>query len=351
MKTRRLLEKEVRELRGIIKNNERTGAEMKRAQTIILLDQEKEVEEIEGITGYGRSQIFELRKRYLQSGVVSIEDKRKGKPKELLTKKQRDEIVEIVKTKKPSDLGSYYEKYDYWTTILLGHWISRKYEVVYKSKTSLYLVFKQSKFTYHKPGHVYDKHDEVEVEKWRKSTKPKLKKLLGEKDTVILTADEMILTTETKIQKVWLPQGEYPKIECLTGGRKRRNIYGFLNMKTGTEHAFKTELQNMYVTKEILEKVRAIYPKQKIALFWDNAGWHRGSIAQEYIKKDGNIEIIHFPAYAPEENPQEHVWKSGRSECSNNNFIQDIDKATDELVEYFNKTRFPYKLLGFSPSL
>src|SRR3989338_4116466 len=89
MKSRKLDKKEVRELREIIKNNERTGAEMKRAQTIILLDQEKEVEEIEGITGYGRSQIFELRKRYLQSGVVSIEDKRKGKTKELLTKKQR----------------------------------------------------------------------------------------------------------------------------------------------------------------------------------------------------------------------------------------------------------------------
>src|SRR3989344_7163430 len=119
MKSRKLDKKEVRELREIIKNNERTGAEMKRAQTIILLEQEKEIEENEGITGYGRSQIFELRKRYLQSGVVSIEDKRKGKTKELLTKKQREEIIETVNTKKPSDLGTYYEKYDYWTTSIL----------------------------------------------------------------------------------------------------------------------------------------------------------------------------------------------------------------------------------------
>jgi transposase len=51
----------------------------------------------------------------------------------------------------------------------------------------------------------------------------------------------------------------------------------------------------------------------KVALFWDNAGWHKGSVVQEYIKKDGNITVIHFPTYAPEENPQEHVWKSPRS--------------------------------------
>lgn len=350
MKTRRLDEKEVRELREIIKNKERSGAEMKRAQAVLLLDQEKRVEEIEDITGYSRSQIFELRKQYLQSGVLSIEDKRKGKPKELLAKKQREEIIETIKTRKPSDLGTYYARYDHWTTSLLGDWINREYDVLYKSKTSLYLVFRQSKFTYHKPGHVYDKHNEKEVEKWRKSTKPKLKKLLAEENTVVLAADEMILTTQTTIQKVWLPQGEYPKIECRTGGRKRRNVYGFLNIKTGEEHAFKTELQNMYVTKEILERLRVIYPKQKIALFWDNAGWHRGSVVQNCIKTDGNITVIHFPTYAPEENPQEHVWKSGRSQCTHNRFVEDIDTATDELVKYFNTTKFPYKFLGFSPS-
>jgi transposase len=350
MKSRRLREKEVRELQEIIKNNKKTGAEMKRAQTILLLDQEKEIGDIEDVTGYSRSQIFELRKQYLQSGISSIEDKRKGKPKELLTKKQREEIIETVKTKKPNELGTYYEKYDYWTTSLLGDFINREYEVLYKSKTSLYLVFQQSRFTYHRPGHVYDKYDEKEVAKWKKSIKPKLKKLLAKENTVVLSADEMILTTATTIQKVWLPEGEYPKIECKTGGRKRRNIYGFLNVKTGTEHAFKTELQNMYVTREILEKIKVIYPKQKIILFWDNAGWHKGSAVREYIKEDGNIEVINFPAYTPEENPQEHVWKSGRSKCTHNKFIENIDEATDELLEYFNTTKFYYKLLDFSPS-
>lgn len=349
MKTRRLEGKEIRELRGIIKGKGKTGAEVKRSQAILLLDAEKETEDIENITGYGRSQIFELRKQYLKHGISSIEDKRTGAPKEILTKKQRDEVIEIVQTKEPKDLGVYWKNYGHWTTSILGDWIERKYKVAYKSKTSHYLLFRKADFTYHKPGRVYREHDEKAVKKWKKSTKPKLKKLLREKDTVVLAVDEMILTTATTIQKIWLPKGEYPKIECATGGRKRRNVYGFLNIKTGQEHAFKTELQNMHVTKEVLAKVRKLYPKQKIALFWDNAGWHKGSVVQEYIKKDNNITVIHFPTYAPEENPQEHVWKSGRSRCTHNTFIEDIDKATDGLIEYFNKTKFRYKLLGFSP--
>lgn len=341
--------REIHELQRIIQGKGKTVAEVKRAQTILLLDKEQEAPDIKNITGYGRSQIFELRKRYLTGSISSIEDKRTGAPKELLTKSQRDKIIETVKKKVPKELGTYWKNYDHWTTSVLGDWIEREYKVTYKSKTSHYLLFKKAAFTYHNPGRVYHEHNARAVETWKKSTKPKLKKLLQEKDTVVLTADEMILTTATTIQKIWLPKGEYPKIECSTGGRKRRNIYGFLNIKTGAEHAFKTELQNMYVTKEILEKIRQIYPKQKIVLFWDNAGWHRGSVAQDFIKTDGAIRIIHFPTYTPEENPQEHVWKSGRSHCTHNKFIENIDTATDELVDYLNATKFPYRLLGISP--
>lgn len=319
--------------------------EIRKSQTILLLDEKNGLKLVKRLIGYGKTQAYTIKKRYLKEGIPSLSDKRKGKPKELLTKQQREEIIETVKTKRPKDCG--YER-EHWITSILGDWISRNFKVKYKSKTSLYLVFKQAQFTYHKPGRVYDKHDEKEVEAWKAETKPKLDRYLKEENAVLLTEDEMVLTTETTIQKVWLPAGEFPKIICTTGGRKRRSVYGFLNMKTGEEHAFKTEFQNMYQTKDILEEIRKIYPKQKIVLFWDNAGWHRGSVVQDWIRNDGNIEIIHFPRYAPEENPQEHVWKSGREKVTHNEYIENIDVATDTLVEYFKRTRFGYSLLGVS---
>lgn len=319
--------------------------EIRKSQTILLLDEKNGLKLVKRLIGYGRTQAYTIKKRYLKEGIPSLSDKRKGKPKELLTKQQREEIIETVKTKRPKDCG--YER-EHWITSILGDWISRNFKVKYKSKASLYLVFKQAQFTYHKPGRVYDKHDEKEVEAWKAETKPKLDRYLKEENAVLLAEDEMVLTTETTIQKVWLPEGEFPKIICTTGGRKRRSVYGFLNMKTGEEHAFKTEFQNMYQTKDILEEIRNIYPKQKIVLFWDNAGWHRGSVVQDWIRNDGNIEIIHFPRYAPEENPQEHVWKSGREKVTHNEYIENIDVATDTLVEYFKRTRFGYSLLGVS---
>jgi transposase len=339
-----------KELGTIIHGGEHSAREVKHAQCVLLLNRDTEIREITELTGLERSQIFKVRRDYLEHGVKGIRDKRQGKPKEILTKKQREEVVQIIKTKRPSGLDPYYQNYDYWTTGVLGEYIKRTYDVEYKSKTSHYILFRQAKFTYHKPGRIYHEQRPEEIEQWKKDTESKLKTLWQEPDTIILAEDEMILTTETTIQKIWLPQGEYPRIEVSNTHRQRRNLYGFLNIRTGTQHVFKTMKQNMIITTDILKKVRKIYPKQKIVLFWDSAGWHKGSAVREYIEQDGSIESIHFPRYAPELNPQEHVWKSGRSRASHNRFIEDIDKATDEFVHYLNTMRFPYSLIGFSPS-
>ena len=91
-----------------------------------------------------------------------------------------------------------------------------------------------------------------------------------------------------------------------------------------------------------------MYPNQKILLLWDGAGWHRGSVVQNFLKEDGNIETIYFPPYSPEENPQEHVWKEGRSKITHNKFIPDIDKVVSDFVSYLISENFSYKLLNLS---
>ena len=305
------------------------------------------MEIIQEMTAFSRSQIFDLRRKYLEKGITSIEDPHRRNPKELLTKKERGEIVETIQNKKPEDIGYHSE---FWTTAIIGHWIEMRYGIKYKSKTSLYLLFKKASFSYHKPGRIYHKRNEEEVRKFQIETEIILKKELEEDNTVILCEDEMHLSTQTTFQKIWLRKNEYPKIE-VSNDKQARSVYGFLNIKTGVEHAFKTDWQNMYITVEVLEKLRRIYPQERLLIFWDGAGWHRGSEVRKFIEKDTNIEAIHFPRYSPEENPQEHVWKSGRNNVTHNRFIENIDTATDEFVKYLNETKFPYSLAGLSPVL
>jgi DDE superfamily endonuclease/Winged helix-turn helix len=234
-----------------------------------------------------------------------------------------------------------------WSTAILGELIKEKYGVVYKTRRPFYLLFEGARFSFHKPGQVYEKRDELKVQAWKEEIKPRLEEAFCDSNTVILCEDEMVLSSITTFQKIWLKKGEYPKIE-VSNTKRNKSIYGFLNIKEGTEHSFVKDWQNMYITVEVLQEIRIIYPGNKILLFWDGAGWHKGSAVQDFIREDGNIDAIYFPPYSPEENPQEHVWKAGRKTVTHNKFISNIVETADKFVGYLNANKFPYSLCDFT---
>ena len=263
----------------------------------------------------------------------------------LLTGTQRDEVLVMLGTTAPNDRG--YTSSPFWSTRILGSVIEERCGVVYSSRTSYYRLFKKASFSFWVPGKQYEKADARVVAAWKKEQHPRLEEAFSDPDTVVLAEDKMVLTQATTTQKVWTPQGASPAVIETNGTRKNRSIYGFLNLKTGNEHAFSTECQTMHETAAILSKIQKLYPTQKLQLLWVGAGWHRGSVAQEAVRKH-HIEAIYFPPYSPQLNPQEHVWKNGRSAVTHNRFISKIEPVTKELVDYLNATTFPYSLLDFT---
>lgn len=339
-----LSHKQSQELKTIIAASDNyTAKEVLRAQVVLLLSQEVPSATIMLITGYQRRQLFNIRKNYFAQGVAGILDKRKGSPPLLLNGPQREELQDILLQTIPRDFGYSQE---FWTTAILADFIEARYGVRYASKTSYYVLFKASRFTYHKPGRVYEGRDEKAVKAWKAAIKKRIQKIWGDKQAVILAEDEMKLSTQTTTQKIWLQQGDYPQIEVATA-REQRSIYGFLNIKTGQEHAFKQLRQNSEMTIHCLKEIRKCYKGKSLLLLWDNAAWHRAAAVIRFIEQDKRIDIFPFPAYSPEENPQEHVWKTGRSVVSHNRFIDDIDAATDDFVNYLNQQKFKYKLLEY----
>jgi transposase len=345
-KQSRLTEEQRRELEAISRE-EGDVRYVRRAQAVLFLDKNQDISSISALTGLGRRQIFSYRRLYVEQGLEGIAPKRHKAKKCLLTRAQRAEIIDILQNKAPKDFG--YEQ-SYWSTGVLGALIKEVYGVEYASRTSHYVLFKEAKMSFHKPGRVYEKHDAARAESWREEKKSIVEQAFQEKDTVILCADEMILSSQTTFQKVWLKVGDYPKVQ-VSNTKANRSLYGFLNVKTGVEHAFVREWQNMFITKGVLEEIRKIYPTQKILLFWDGAGWHKGSEVKNFIKADQNIEIHYFPTYSPDENPQEHVWKKGRAEKSHNVFIPDIQKAADNFATFLNTHSFPYTFFNLGANL
>lgn len=335
------------ELSLFIRESDRTAEEIKRAQAIIMLSEGLEEIALISLTGLKRTTVVKARKKYIKNGITALESKRKEKKtKDLLTKAQRAEIMTILHTKTPRKYGW---DCDYWTAGIVAKLILELYGVKYKSKTSIYVIFKQSKFTYHKPELIYKNRNQAAIDEWKKEVGSVIQAALKDDNTVVLVEDEMILTSQTKTQKIWLPEGSQIKIEC-SNVRQRRSIYGFLDIKSGIQRAFKAERQTSEISAKILKKVLDQYAGKKILLLWDNAPWHKGNLMKAFLSTCSNFKIINFPPYAPDENPQEHVWKAGRAQITHNKFIPDIDIITRELLGYFNNSTFKYQFFGFTAS-
>lgn len=69
-----------------------------------------------------------------------------------------------------------------------------------------------------------------------------------------------------------------------------------------------------------------------ILIFLDGAGFHRSRELKAYLKENyGIFELLRFPTYSPDLNPQEHVWKALRKHLSGvwgqYSFSQMVDRA------------------------
>jgi transposase len=339
-KVERLSIKELTELQEIIRHSKHL-AEIKRAQAIILKNDNSSEIIIQTMTGYGKNSASALRKKYQKNGFSAIKVKERN-PKKLLTKKELTEIQKTVKETLPNTHGI---NANFWSTSILAAFIKTKYNVIYKSKTSYHLIFKDAKFTYHKPDKQYHERNQDLIDKWQKEVVPLIKQEIEKPNQVVLAGDEMILTTQTTTQRVWLAQGESIYVEA-SNKREKRCIYGFINVKTGQEHSFKTDYTNSLTTCNILKELLKLYPNQKIVIVWDNAPWHRSQTVRSFlIEHPEKFHLFAFPPYYPDENPQEHVWKTGRAKITHNVFIDDIDQTTDQFIDFLNQSNFKYKFL------
>lgn len=332
-------------------HKERAGAEVRRAAAVLYINDEADEQTIQRFTRYSRRQAFAIRKAYLDRGIEAFRDKRHSNRERILSAQQRRNVINVLQTKQPKEvLVGCHDTY--WSTNLLGEYIERHYGVRYKSRTSSYLLFREAKLSFHCPGKSYEKADAVRMETWKKQQldgRSSLMRAWKDPGTVVLCEDEMVLTSSTTIQKVWLPKNTYPPVVDTNTTKQRRSVYGFLDLKTGQQDAFATDWQNMYITVSVLEQLREVYPTQQLFIVWDNCGWHRGSEVQRWIRRDGRIKTLYFPPYTPELNPQEHVWKAGRKATTHNLHITDIEQTVLDFITYLTSRTFDYELCGLRP--
>jgi len=85
---------------------------------------------------------------------------------------------------------------------------------------------------------------------------------------------------------------------------------------------------------------------KKILLVLDNARFHHAKINKDFFASiHERLELLFLPAYAPELNPIEYLWKKTRRDVTHNRYFESHQEQRDCLKSYFKEFRRPNNVL------
>jgi transposase len=126
-------------------------------------------------------------------------------------------------------------------------------------------------------------------------------------------------------------------------GRKRFNVLGALNainheMITVTN----TGYINAYSVCQLLLKISQKYKDRPVSVVLDNARYQKCKLVDATAKLF-DIELLYLPAYSPNLNLIERVWKFVKKKCLYSQFYSDFMSFTDSITDCLAKTKRAYK--------
>lgn len=142
--------------------------------------------------------------------------------------------------------------------------------------------------------------------------------------------DEGRLGTKSSTTRLWAKKGATLKVKVRQG---YENFYCYSSVapKSGDISSLilpevNTEMFQIYLDHFSLERA-----DKKILLIMDQAGWHKS----KSLLVPSNITILYLPAYSPELNPVERLWKDLKQNCVHNRLSDSIDQLVETVISYY----------------
>jgi len=279
-----------------------------RAHSILLNSQGKSAHAIAQILFRDEDIVRGWISHFKQTGISSLFDRYRGNTNaKKLTATQQSEIKAVLSSS-PSDQGIPKE---FWQVKDLKKYMKAEFGVVYESIRSYHFIFRVSGFSWKLPDLFDTSRNDTLVKERIAEIKKEIAPLMTDDHWVVITADEARMVWESESRRAWLKTGEKTILK-VHRDNQYQSFFGALNLKTKKCHLFQLPWQNQEEMIRVLKKLITYYPHQKICIIWDNARWHKGKQLRAEVGKGNSLERIHLinlPPYAPDTNPQEHIWK------------------------------------------
>jgi transposase len=122
------------------------------------------------------------------------------------------------------------------------------------------------------------------------------------------------------VRKTWAPVGQTPILRH-SYRHDRVSVISAITISSAHQwigRYFRCHRDNIN-GERVVESLRLLlrHLQGEVVLLWDRAKIHRNEAVRQYLHRCRRLHLHHFPAYAPELNPDEHVWTQTKQTLAN----------------------------------
>jgi len=266
------------------------------------------VKSISRVLGFSEQSIKTWIKKFSSYGLDSLYDEeRSGRPRKL-TEEQEEEVKKMIL------------KHDQrvWTARHVYNLIMMTTGVCF-SVSYLPQLLKRIGLSFQKTMYELAKRDSEERSLWIQKRLPEIYQKKIAEGWRVFYQDEVGFSREGTLTRSWRLKGGKSKIPNYGRG-KRINLIGVFEVGSGE---FYGELEEESVNgerfKEFIWGLKKHLGSDKIILICDNAKFHKSEALKEWytLQKTG-LSLEFLPAYSPDFNPIERLWKWFKKEFTHN---------------------------------
>lgn len=246
-------------------------------------------------------------KAYETGGVEALQPK----PKAGRTPKLNNEALQTLRNKIVSAKERVWVARHVYTLIIM------MFSVIYSVKYIPELL-KKINLSFHKATHYLIKKNEEKRAKWIQETLPEIYSEHIKDGWRVLFQDEVGFQTEGTLSYSWAPVGQAISINN-KGRHGRVNLMGVYEVGSGDFFYRMTLFKvNALRFKRFLCCLKRKYKTDKFIIIADNASFHKSKWFTKWWEETNWLQIRFLPAYSPDFNPIERLWKWIKREYTHN---------------------------------
>jgi transposase len=155
-------------------------------------------------------------------------------------------------------------------------------------------------------------------------------------DWEVLFVDEATVRRHPTLAAQWCLVEAVPEVP--TGDDHTKvHVYGAVAPLTGRTHYHISPTLSKGEFATFLRQLGRYYPGRQLLLIHDRAEQHRGHAVERAVREaEGRLMLMPQPAYSPELNPQERIWKWLRRVVTHNHWFASLSEEIQALRDFFS---------------